>query len=63
MDIIDGTGLWVVTSAGVIPPPPPPPAPVFSVAGGQIRQLWPRELVDNDDEAVLVMLALVDQWL
>lgn len=43
--------------------PPAPPVLVNSVSAGNIRQLWPPEFVDSDDEAVLVMLALVDQWL
>lgn len=62
MDIIDGSGLWSISSAGAVPPIPPAPVLPVSVSGGQIRQLWPPEVVDNAEE-MLVIMALVDQWL
>lgn len=59
MDIIDGTGFWVIGDGTATPPTPTPPAqvapPPFAGAG-PIHTLYRAGTVPNDFAALLIVL-------
>lgn len=60
MDIIDGTGFWIIGDGAPVPPvpPTPPPAVVPPFAGaGPIRTLYRQGTVPNDLAVILMVLA------
>lgn len=58
MDIIDGTGFWMVGDGGEGPTPPVPPTPPPAMQqAGAIRTLYRAGTVPNDLAVILTILA------
>lgn len=60
MDLIDGTGFWVMGDSGVVPPPPPPPTPTPTLmygGGGPIHSIYRQGDTPNDLALLLLLLA------
>lgn len=57
MDLIDGTGFWVMGDSSVVPPPTPTPTPMTTGGGGPIHSIYRQGDTPNDLALLLLLLA------